>query len=117
MRREAGAVGELPSGEVTFCFTDIEGSTALSARLGEALFATTIERHREILRAAWRSQGGVEVGTEGDGCFVVFADVDAALAACADAQRRLAVEAWPAGSTVRVRMGVHSGQAVPTAGR
>ena len=96
---------ELPSGAVTFCFTDIEGSTALSARLGEALFAATIERHREILRDAWRPWGGVEVNTEGDGCFVVFADVDAALAACLRAQQRLDVESWPADAAVRVRMG------------
>ena len=75
---------ELPSGAVTFCFTDVEGSTALSARFGEALFGTMIERHREILRDAWRPWGGVEVNTEGDGCFVVFSDVDAALAACCE---------------------------------
>ena len=105
---------ELPSGAVTFCFTDIEGSSALSARLGQALFAATIERHREVLRAAWRPFGGVEVSTEGDGCFVVFADVDAALGACLRAQQRLAVEAWAADVAVRVRMGVHTGQAVPT---
>ncbi len=104
----------LPSGEVTFCFTDIEGSTALSVRLGEALFTAVIERHREILRVAWRTSGGVEVGTEGDGCFVVFADVDAALSACARAQQDLALETWPADAAVRVRMGVHTGQAVPT---
>jgi len=107
-------VPELPSGAVTFCFTDIEGSSALSARLGQALFAATIERHREIMRDAWRPWGGVEVSTEGDGCFVVFADVDAALAACLRAQQRLAVEVWPADAAVRVRMGVHTGQAVPT---
>ena len=114
VRREAASVPELPSGAVTFCFTDIEGSSALSARLGEAQFAATIERHREILRDAWRPWGGVEVNTEGDGCFVVFADVDAALAACLRAQQRLAVEGWPADAAVRVRMGVHTGQAVPT---
>ncbi len=105
---------ELPRGEVTFCFTDIEGSSALSARLGEAQFAATIERHREILREAWRPFRGIEVNTEGDGCFVVFVDVDAALAACVRAQQRLADEAWPADVEVRVRMGVHTGQAVPT---
>jgi DNA-binding NarL/FixJ family response regulator/class 3 adenylate cyclase len=108
-------VPELPSGVVTLCFTDIEGSSALSARLGQALFAAMIERHRGILRDAWRPWGGVEVSTEGDGCFVVFADVDSALAACLRAQQRLAVEVWPADAAVRVRMGVHTGQAVPTA--
>ena len=103
VRREAGSVPELPSGAVTFCFTDIEGSSALSARLGEATFAAVIERHREILRDAWRPYGGVEVSTEGDGCFVVFADVDSALASCVRAQQRLAAEAWPAEAAVRVR--------------
>ena len=97
---------ELPSGAVTLCFTDIEGSSALSARLGQAQFAAVIERHREILRDAWRPRGGVEVNTEGDGCFVVFADVDAALSACLRAQQHLAVESWPADAAVRVRMGV-----------
>jgi DNA-binding NarL/FixJ family response regulator/class 3 adenylate cyclase len=100
---------------VTFCFTDIEGSSALSARVGEATFAATIERHREILRAAWAQWEGIEVNTEGDGCFVVFSDVDAALAACVAAQQRLAGEDWPADATVRVRMGVHTAEAVPTA--
>jgi DNA-binding NarL/FixJ family response regulator/class 3 adenylate cyclase len=107
-------VPELPSGVVTFCFTDIEGSSALSARLGEAQFAAVIERHREILREAWRPAGGAEVNTEGDGCFVVFADVDAALAACIRAQQRLAIESWPGQADVRVRMGVHTAEAVPT---
>ena len=108
-------MASFPSGEVTFCFTDIEGSSALSARLGEAVYATVIERHREILRDAWRPWGGVEVNTEGDGCFVVFADVDSALAACLRAQQQLAVERWAASAVVRVRMGVHTGQAVPSA--
>jgi DNA-binding NarL/FixJ family response regulator/class 3 adenylate cyclase len=107
-------VPELPRGVVTFCFTDIEGSSALSARLGEAQFAAVIERHREILREAWRPAGGAEVNTEGDGCFVVFADVDAALAACIRAQQRLAIESWPGQADVRVRMGVHTAEAVPT---
>jgi DNA-binding NarL/FixJ family response regulator/class 3 adenylate cyclase len=106
-------VAELPSGEVTFCFTDIEGSSMLSARLGADQYTGIIERHRDVLRDAWAAHGGVEVSTEGDGCFVVFADADAALAACARAQRSLAIEPWPAGVVVRVRMGVHTGQATP----
>ena len=105
---------DLPSGEVTLCFTDIEGSSALSARLGEAMFGAVIELHREILRDAWRTNGGVEVSTEGDGCFVVFANVDDALAACLRAQQRLAAQVWPADAAVRVRIGVHTGQATPT---
>jgi DNA-binding NarL/FixJ family response regulator/class 3 adenylate cyclase len=113
-RRDARPVADLPSGAVTFCFTDIEGSSALSARLGEATYTATIERHRQILRDAWRPCGGVEMSTDGDGCFVVFADVDSALAACLRAQQCLAVERWPADAAVRVRIGVHTDQAVPT---
>ena len=105
---------DLPSGEVTLCFTDIEGSSALSARVGEAMFAAVIERHREILRDAWRPHGGIEVSTEGDGCFVVFADVGDALASCRRAQQGLAAEVWPPDAAVRVRMGVHTGSAMPT---
>jgi DNA-binding NarL/FixJ family response regulator/class 3 adenylate cyclase len=108
-------VTALPSGLVTFCFTDIEGSTALSARLGEDAFAATIDRHRTLLRAAWARWGGVEVNTEGDGCFVAFSDVDAALAACVQAQQRLAGEEWPGEAALRVRMGIHTAPAVPTA--
>ncbi len=108
-------MGALPSGVVTFCFTDIEGSSALSARLGEDSFAATIDRHRELLRAAWTRWGGVEVNTEGDGCFVAFADVDAALAACVQAQQRLAREVWPGQAALRVRMGIHTAPAAPTA--
>jgi DNA-binding NarL/FixJ family response regulator/class 3 adenylate cyclase len=107
-------VRELPSGLVTFCFTDIEGSSALSARVGEVRFAALIERHREILREAWRRSAGREVNTEGDGCFVVFADVDSALAACGWAQQQLAAESWPDDVDLRVRMGVHTAEAVPT---
>ena len=99
---------------MTFCFTDIEGSSVLSARLGEQQYTAVIERHREVLREAWLAHGGSEVNTEGDGCFAVFATVDDALAACASAQHTLGRLSWPGGSTVRVRMGVHIGQAAPT---
>jgi eukaryotic-like serine/threonine-protein kinase len=108
-------VGAWPSGQVTFCFTDIEGSTALMSRVGERLYASLLERHREILRAAWARCGGVEVNTEGDGCFVAFADAGAALEACRLAQRLLGTERWPSGATIRVRMGLHSGEATPDA--
>jgi DNA-binding NarL/FixJ family response regulator/class 3 adenylate cyclase len=111
---EASVVPELPSGVVTFCFTDIEGSSVLSARVGEVRYAILIERHREILREAWRRWAGCEVNTEGDGCFVVFSDVDAALAACRWAQQRLAAEPWPGDADVKVRMGVHTAEAAPT---
>jgi predicted ATPase/class 3 adenylate cyclase len=101
-------VTELPTGTVTFLFTDIEGSTRLTQKLGEA-WPPLLERHREIARAAWAEQKGVEIGTEGDSFFVVFTSAPQAVAAAVTAQRGLAAEPWPAGAEIRVRMGLHSG--------
>lgn len=106
---------ELPSGIVTFVFTDIQGSTRLLIALGER-FSPVIERHREILRGAWAAHGGHEVFTEGDGSLVAFAEPVAALRACVEAQRGLVVEPWIDGAEVRVRMGVHTGLAAPYGG-
>ena len=61
-------------GDCTFCFTDIEGSTAMLARLGRGAYALVLNRHREILRRAWVSHGGAEVSTDGDSFFVAFSD-------------------------------------------
>jgi predicted ATPase/class 3 adenylate cyclase len=102
----------LPSGVVTFVFTDIEGSTPLFERLGDA-YLPLQARHRELLRAAWAAHGGHEVSTEGDSFFVAFADPAAALRACADGQLALASEPWPGDASIRVRMGVHAGTAEP----
>ncbi len=92
---------------MTFLFTDIEGSTRLVQSLG-ADFGPLLERHQALLRTAFSEAGGVEVATEGDSFFVVFASATAAIRAAADAQRALATEAWPA--EVRVRMGLHTGE-------
>ena len=100
----------LPTGTLTLLFTDIEGSTRLELAVGTGRYAALRERHRELLRGAWAAHGGVEVGTEGDSFFVVFERPSAAVAATADAQRALAVEAWPPDGTVRVRMGLHTGE-------
>lgn len=99
------------SGTVTFLFSDIEGSTRLEQEVGTARYAELRERHREILRAAFEAHGGREQGTEGDSFFVVFDSAREALAAAIEAQRGLAAEAWPDGAVVRVRMGLHSGEA------
>ncbi|MGB9344810.1 MAG: adenylate/guanylate cyclase domain-containing protein [Ilumatobacteraceae bacterium] len=111
----AGATTEvraLPTGTVTFVFTDIEGSTRLLKRLPDVA-PDLFERHREIVRAAIADHGGCEVSTEGDAFFVAFDDVDHAIAACAQLQRGLAGEPWPDGGEIRVRAGLHSGVAVP----
>ena len=97
-------------GTATFLFTDIEGSTRLLRSLGDA-WGPILERHREIIRAAIGEQGGEELGTEGDSFFVAFPTASGAIAAVAAAQRGLASERWPEGQPVRVRMGVHTGEA------
>jgi predicted ATPase/class 3 adenylate cyclase len=103
----------LPQGTVTFLFTDIEGSTKLVQELGPR-YRDVLETHQALLRDAFRA--GVEVGTEGDSFFVVFASATDAVAAAVDGQRALAGQAWPDGHRVRVRMGLHTGQASLGAG-
>jgi predicted ATPase/class 3 adenylate cyclase len=100
---------DLPTGTVTFLFSDIEGSTQLARALGGG-WPDQLERHRQILRQAFASAGGVEVGTEGDSFFAVFPSAAGAIAAAAEAQRGLAAEDWPA-DPLRVRIGVHTGEA------
>ena len=101
----------LPTGTVTFLFTDIEGSTRLLGQLGER-YAAVLEDHRRILRAAVESAGGMEVSTEGDSFFVVFELASQAIQAAVDAQRALASHAWPPDGTVSVRMGLHTGEGI-----
>jgi predicted ATPase/class 3 adenylate cyclase len=100
----------LPTGTVTFLFTDIEGSTALLTLLGEA-YVTLLERHAEILRTAITAHGGTEVSTEGDAFFAVFPSAPDAVAAASKAQRELARPGWPNDASVRVRIGLHTGVA------
>jgi Adenylate and Guanylate cyclase catalytic domain len=98
---------ELPTGTVTFLFTDIEGSTRLLHELGDA-YAGILAEHRRVLRDAFATHGGVEVDTQGDAFFVAFARATDALSAAADAQR--ALEDGP----LRVRMGLHTGEPLVT---
>ena len=91
-------------------FSDIEGSTRLLARLRRG-YADLLDEHRRLLRIAFATHGGAEVRTEGDSFFVVFARAGAAVAAVVAGQRALATGRWPEGCEVRVRMGVHTGEA------
>jgi predicted ATPase/class 3 adenylate cyclase len=100
-----------PSGTVTFLFTDIEGSTRLEQQVGTARYGTLRERHRELLRTAFAAHGGAEQSTEGDSFFVVFDSAREAVSAAIEGQRALAAESWPEEAQVRVRMGLHSGEA------
>jgi predicted ATPase/class 3 adenylate cyclase len=99
---------DLPTGTVTFLFTDIEHSTLLLQELGPA-WVDVLEAHRRIMREAFEANDGCEVGTEGDSFFVSFASAESAAAAAVSAQRDLAAHAWP-GFQLRVRMGLHTGE-------
>jgi predicted ATPase/class 3 adenylate cyclase len=104
---------DLPTGTLTFLFSDIEGSTRLVTSLGPG-FRPLLERHQALLRDAFQAADGVEIATEGDSFFVVFRSASSAVAAAAAAQRALAAETWPAEvGTVRVRMGLHTGEGTP----
>jgi predicted ATPase/class 3 adenylate cyclase len=105
----AETVAELPTGTLTMLFSDIEGSTALVRRLGER-YGEALSAQRALLRAAFGSFGGRELSTEGDSFFVVFESAIAAVGCCVAGQRALAGRDWPGGETVRVRMGLHSGE-------
>jgi DNA-binding NarL/FixJ family response regulator/class 3 adenylate cyclase len=109
-------VTELPSGTVTFLFSDIEGSTLLLRRLRER-YADVLDDHHRLLRSAFSEHGGHEIATEGDSFFVAFSDPGAALAAAASAQRALAGHPWPAQAEVRVRIGIHTGAVSVSDGR
>ena len=104
---------ELPSGLVTFMFTDIEGSTRLARMLGDA-YGLVLGAHRAAVRTALSDFGGVEMFTEGDSFFVAFRDAESALAASVAAQHRLSAHDWPGpDSRPKVRMGLHTGWARP----
>jgi predicted ATPase len=98
---------QLPTGTVTFLFTDIEGSTRLLHELGDR-YSDVLADHRRVIREAVALHGGVEVDTQGDACFVAFSRATDAAAAAAAAQEALA------GGVVRVRMGVHTGEPTVT---
>ena len=98
---------DLPSGTVTFVFTDIEGSTRLLHELGDA-YAGVLAEHRRILRESAAAHGGVEVDTQGDAFFFAFARALDAVEAARVAQNSLAA------SPTRVRMGIHTGQPILT---
>ncbi len=102
----------LPAGTVTFLFTDIEGSTRLLQELGTG-YDACLEQHRRLVRAAVDAEQGHEVNTEGDAFFIVFASAARATAAALAAQRALLAARWPEGVVLRVRMGLHTGEATP----
>jgi predicted ATPase/class 3 adenylate cyclase len=100
----------LPSGTVTFLFTDIEGSTRLMQEVGDRYVEAQVAHHA-ILRAAFNRSGGRELRTEGDSFFCVFESALDACDAAAEVQREFVEHAWPEGAVLRVRIGLHTGEA------
>jgi class 3 adenylate cyclase len=102
-------MAELPSGTVTFLFTDIEGSTQLLKHLGPG-YAVALSEHQQIVRAAVGAHGGREVDTQGDSFFIAFRRAKDAVAAAVAIQRDLASHPWPEGGAIKVRIGLHTGE-------
>jgi predicted ATPase/class 3 adenylate cyclase len=100
----------LPTGTVTFLFSDLERSTQLVQKLGPRAFRVLLEQHHHILRSAFAGPGANERGTEGDSFLVVFTDAEGAVDAAVRAQLGLAEASWPENASVRVRMGIHTGR-------
>ncbi len=102
---------QLPSGTVTFLFTDIEGSTQLLERLREQ-YAQLLAEHHQLLRDIFKSWKGYEIDTQGDSFFVAFSKAADAISCAINAQNSLHHYHWPHGEIVRVRMGLHTGEPI-----
>lgn len=107
---ETRARVDLPTGTVTFFFSDIEGSTRLLEGVGEDQFREVVEQHVSVIRSAIENHGGVEIATEGDAFFAAFSSAPQAAAAAVETQTGLAACDWPKNGKVRVRIGLHTGE-------
>jgi class 3 adenylate cyclase/DNA-binding beta-propeller fold protein YncE len=108
--RGGAVLADLPTGTVTFLFTDLEGSTRLLKGLGRDRYARLLEEQQGLLRSAFEEAGGQEIDTQGDAFFVAFGSAADALRAAEAGQRALVAHRWPKGARVRVRMGIHTGE-------
>jgi YVTN family beta-propeller protein len=109
-------MADQPSGAVTFLFSDIEGSTGLVKELRER-YGEVLGDHQRLLRASFEAHGGYEVDTQGDSFFIAFSSARDALLAAVEGQLALLAHPWPDGVRIKVRMGLHTGQAVASGGR
>ena len=109
-------MADLPSGAVTFVFTDIEGSTRLVRQLRDR-YAEALAEHQRLVRAAFTEHGGHEIDTQGDAFFYAFGSAHEAVLAAVEAQLALSSHPWPDESQLKVRIGVHTGAAEPANGR
>jgi class 3 adenylate cyclase/streptogramin lyase len=105
-----------PSATATFLFTDIEGSTLLLKQFRDR-YPDLLGEHQRLLREAFAAHGGEVIDTQGDAFFVAFRRARDAVLAAAAAQRALAAHDWPDGGELRVRMGIHTGEARLAEGR
>jgi class 3 adenylate cyclase len=109
-------MADLPSGAVTFVFTDIEGSTQLVRQLRDR-YAEALTEHQRLVRAAFTGHGGHEIDTQGDAFFYAFGNAHEAVLAAVEAQLALSGHPWTDESELKVRIGVHTGSAAPANGR
>jgi DNA-binding NarL/FixJ family response regulator/class 3 adenylate cyclase len=109
-------MADLPTGTVTFVFTDIEGSTALVRRLRDR-YHDVLADHERLLKTALEEFGGSMIDSQGDSLFVCFRRARDAVRAAVAAQRALLAYPWPEGGEVRVRIGIHTGEAALTGDR
>ena len=100
----------LPSGTVTFVFSDMAGSTALLKQLGDTEYATLLAVHRRLVREIFAAHEGQEIDTQGDAFFYSFARARQAVAAAVEVTRAHAKGTWPGGVEVRIRLGLHTGE-------
>lgn len=103
-------MANLPTGTVTFLFSDVEGSTALLKRLGDTAYADLLAMHRRLVRETFAAFGGREIDTQGDAFFYSFTRARDAVGAAIEVQRAHAKARWPGEASVRLRIGLHTGE-------
>ena len=103
--------GSPPSGTVSFLFTDIEESTRLAEGLGDDAYGELLQEQARLISTSAQSHNGYEVGQEGDSFFITFSRATDAVTAALEAQRALYAQSWPEGFEMRVRFGIHTGEA------
>jgi DNA-binding NarL/FixJ family response regulator/class 3 adenylate cyclase len=103
-------MNETTTATVTFLFSDVEGSTALLRKLRDG-YSVVMGEHEELMRAAWAEASGRELDADGDSFFVAFRRPREAVDAAVAAQRALAAHGWPDGVELRIRIGIHTGEA------
>jgi class 3 adenylate cyclase len=100
----------LPSGTVTFVFSDVAGSTTLLKQLGDTEYGHLLAVHRRLVREIFAAHEGQEIDTQGDAFFYSFVRARQAVAAAVEVTRAHVRATWPGGVEVRIRLGLHTGE-------